>query len=133
MVENSFRTEIQWDPTGLAVHAANGGFKIATDKLPMVVTAGMGGIAADEVFNDLPRSANHNFDIRLTGSDGNKNYRYLIAEGMTHEEAMEFMHKKIDENVEYLKQHGVASVIRENVGPRKRSVTPISRQPGTPQ
>ena len=50
------RAAIQWDPTGLAVRAPDGGFKIATDKLPMVVTAGMGGIAADEVFHDLPRS-----------------------------------------------------------------------------
>ena len=115
------RAAVLWDAKGLRDQSG----KILSDKLPMVVASSMGGIAADEVFNGVHRAANHNFDIKSKGSDGNNAYRYLIAEGMSHDEAMEFMHQKIDEGVAYLKQEGVASVIHENVGVREKG---LSRQ-----
>src|SRR4029077_8132859 len=50
---------------------------------------------------------------------------YLRTEGMSHDEAMNFMHQKLDEGVAYLKQEGVASVLHENVGVREKG---LSRQ-----
>jgi hypothetical protein len=89
-----------------------------------VVRSLMGGIAADEAFNDLPRAANNNLLIRA-GGDGARAYQILRAADMDHTAAMEFMHKAIDYGKEYLLRPEVSSVLQENAGVRELG---LSRQ-----
>lgn len=113
------RAGVLWNSEGMY---ADGRIK-PEKRLAMVQTA-LGAIAADEVFNDLPRSANHNFFLRA-GGDGTKAYNILIDAGYTHEGAMERMHQTIDEGVAHLKHPAVTSVVHENAGVREPG---LSRQ-----
>ena len=98
--------------------------QVRPDKVAPIVKTLMGGIAADEVFNDLPRSANHNFFLG-TGGDGSRAYQILQAAGVSHEDAMEYMHKAIDAGKEYLQHPAVSGIINENAGFREAG---LSRQ-----
>jgi hypothetical protein len=84
----------------------------------------MGGIAADELLNDVPRAANHNFDLRR-GGDGTAAYKILRAAELNHDDAMEFLHQSIDDNKEYLAQPAVSGIISENENAREAG---LSRQ-----
>ncbi len=98
---------------------------IKPDRLNGVVRAAMGGIAADEVFNDLPRAANHNFYISRSRSDGGSAYRFLKAAGYDHDTAMQRMHDAIDYGKEHLTKPAVSDIIKENESVREPN---LSRQ-----
>ena len=100
------------------------GGTIRPDKRSAVLASGLAGIAADEAFNDYPRSINHNFSITEDG-DGKTAYETLTAAGFTHEAAMAEMHQLIDENINDLKHPAMAGVIHENENVRENG---LSRQ-----
>jgi Nicotianamine synthase protein len=118
---STMRAGILWDRPDLYVPGTR---NIKPEKLDGLVDIFMGGIAADEVFNDLPRAANHNFFIH-SGGDGTQAYTALKSAGYTHAEALERMHKSVDNNLAYLKQPGVSSVLMENAPFREAG---LSRQ-----
>ncbi len=99
--------------------------RIKADKLPGVLRNVMGGIAADEAFNDLPRSANINFDVRRAGGDGSQGYQMLRAAGYDHDNAIDVLHRSIDQAKEYLTNQHVSDIIKENEGSREPG---LSRQ-----
>jgi len=114
---SNVRASVAWDAQDLFQPGTR---KIKPEKLSSVVENMMGGIAADEAFNDVPRAANHNFtryDIDR-GSDGGQAYRFL-REYFDHNEAMKYMHEKIDSAKEYLTQPAVSGIIQENAGVRE--------------
>jgi hypothetical protein len=113
------RAAVAWSSDGLYEKG-----RIKPDKRLAVIQASLGGIAADKVFNDTPRSANHNFDIRA-GGDGTKAYELLRDAGYNHADAMEKMHELIDTEVERLSHPAIMSVIHENAGVREPG---LSRQ-----
>ena len=97
--------------------------KVKSEKLPGLVKMFMGGIAADEHLNDVPRSANPNFNRNLHGSDANKAYGFLKAYGLSHEESMEYMHKSIDAAKEHLTKPSVSAIIKENENVREPNLS----------
>ena len=111
------RASVAWDARELFQPGTR---KIKPEKLSSVVENMMGGIAADEAFNDVPRAANHNFTRYNIdrGSDGGQAYRFL-REYFDHDEAMKYMHEKIDSAKEYLTQPAVSGIIQENAGVRE--------------
>lgn len=111
------RAGLKWDGRGL--YNANG---VAPEKMAGIVQSLMGGIAADEVFNDYPREQNHNFAISQ-GGDGAKAYHFLQAAGFSHDDALDFMHKAIDDIAEYLKHPVVSAMIHENAGVREQGLS----------
>jgi GNAT superfamily N-acetyltransferase len=119
---SDMRASVVWDGRDIFQPGTQ---TIKPEKRSAVVRTLMGGIAADEVFNDLHRAANHNFNISSRGSDGGQAYQILRALGDTHEDALEFMHKQIDAGVEYLTQPAVSGMIKENEGTREAG---LSRQ-----
>jgi hypothetical protein len=117
----NMRAAVDWDATG--VFNFNG--HPYPEKIPMLVRTFMGGIAADEVFNDLPRSTNHNFNIATRGSDGQRAYSFLRAEGVSHEQAFDYMHQAIEDGKAYLAKPEVSDIIKENANVREAG---LSRQ-----
>jgi len=106
------RAGVQWNGADLYERGPKG-LQIRADKRAAVLKNMMGGIAADEAFNDIPRAANHNFSV-LSGGDGTQAYNILKAAGFTDREAFEQMHKYIDEAKEYLTHPAVSGIISEN-------------------
>lgn len=105
------RAAVGWSMQGMR-DPITGYVKI--EKLPGVIRQLMGGIAADEAFNDTPRNINRNFNIRTHGSDANTAYRFLKQAGYTHEGALDRLNRIIDENKQYLTHPAVSGVIKEN-------------------
>jgi len=116
------RAAVRWDASDVMQPGTR---LIKTEKLPGMIKTFMGGIAADEAFNDIPRSANRNFDFDKSHSDGGQAYRFLKDAGFSHEESVEYMHKMIDSAKEYLTQPHVADIIKENENVREPG---LSRQ-----
>ena len=77
------RAGVQWSGQDLYDNAR----RIRPEKRASVLNMMMGGIAADEAFNDVPRAANHNFGL-LAGGDGTQAYNILRQAGFTHEAAL---------------------------------------------
>lgn len=93
--------------------------RIIPGKEQAVARAVMGGIAADEEYNKIPRYSNHNFVINRIGSDANQLHGWLLESGFTHEAAVDFMHAAIDSQKKFLTNPHVSAVIRENAGFRE--------------
>ena len=121
-VGRSARAAVLWPGRDNALWSAPG--RIRPDKVGPIVRTMMGGIAADELLNDVPRAANHNFDLRR-GGDGTAAYKILRAAELNHDDAMEFLHQSIDDNKEYLAQPAVSGIISENENAREAG---LSRQ-----
>ena len=114
------RAAVAWDVSDLYQPGTR---QFKPDKVDAIVINFMGGTAADEVFNNLPRAANHNFDPRTGGGDGNQAYRALTAAGYTPAEALDRMHAAVDKSKEYLTQPAVSAVIKENAGVRESGLS----------
>lgn len=100
--------------------------RIKPESVPAIIRTLMGGIAADELFNDIPRAANNNFvKLGSTGGDGNQSLKILMASGMSSGEALKTMHAAIDTAKQYLNRPEVSGIIKENVGNREPG---LSRQ-----
>lgn len=110
LASSDMRAAVEWDPAGIIdpnTHRIYPGMRV-----PYVRTL-MGGIASDEAFNDLPRSANNNFFL-TKGGDGTRAYKILRAAGFDHGGALDEMHKAIDDGKEYLTHPAVSGIIKEN-------------------
>jgi GNAT superfamily N-acetyltransferase len=119
---SNMRAAVSWDASDLYQPGTR---RIKAEKLPAMVKTFMGGIAADEAFNDIPRSANRNFDFHRPGNDGSQAYQFLKDAGFNHEDSIEYMHKMIDSAKEYLTQSHVSDIIKENESVREPG---LSRQ-----
>ena len=106
---------VKWRTGGLTDRAG----KVKPEALPTIVHSLMGGIAADEVFNNIPRGTNHNFDPTVVGSDAHGSMFILKELGYSQEDAADILHKAIDANKEYLSKPEVSSVVKENENVRE--------------
>jgi hypothetical protein len=113
---------VRWDINNLKDPQTN---RIAADKMPVIIRSLMGGTAADEVFNNVPRAENHNFKITANGSDANTAYRFLRDAGYGHDDIMNIMNRAVDQAKEHLTRPEVSDIIKENHGLREPG---LSRQ-----
>ena len=116
------RAAVQWSDMKKLVDPATN--RIKPEHVPGLIRNMMGGIAADELFNDLPRENNHNLNITKNG-DGGVSYKILRSSGLDHDQTMEAIHAGIDQAKEYLTKPEVSDVIKENEGRREPG---LSRQ-----
>ena len=114
--DGSARASVRWPGADLFDRVTR---TIKPEKRTSVVNMMMGGIAADEVFNDTPRAANNNFDYDRHGSDARQAYDILKEAGFKHEEILDVLHKSIDANKEYLQRPEVSGIVKENAGVRE--------------
>ena len=106
---------ISWDGSSIF---DNG--RISDEKLPGVLRTIAGGVAADEVFSNLPRGENDNFSGGgIAIADGAKMRQFLKAAGYPESGIYEMMNRAVDEAKEHLTKPHVRGVIEENIGTRE--------------
>jgi hypothetical protein len=98
---------------------------IKPESVPSLVRSLMGGIAADEVFNEQPRDNNVNFDSTRPGSDAGMARRMMLRAGYTEGEIQEKLHQAVDSAKSHLTKPEVSDIIKENAGFREPG---LSRQ-----
>ncbi len=120
----NFIAAVDWKTEGLFEPGPHGPI-LKPDKVMPVIRAVMGGIAADEVFNNIPRNENHNFNSMLTrqDSDGGMALRFLKEVGYDNTSALDVINKAIDENKQFLTNKHVSDIINENAGVREEGLS----------
>lgn len=115
------RAAVGWDRKSL-IDPKTG--RVFPEKVPGLIRVLMGGVAADEAFNDYPRGQNHNM-VLTAGGDGTVAYQILRRQGLDHDAAVTALNTAIDQAKSYLTHPTVSGIIDENVGKREPD---LSRQ-----
>src|SRR5579859_2531022 len=113
---------IHWDTSDMVDST---GRKYKAEKIPSLLRMAMGGVAADEVFSNIPRYQNNNFSPRVGSGDGMLATRILRAAGYQEPEITQMIHTAVDQAKEHLTKPAVSDIINENAGVREPG---LSRQ-----